>query len=122
MIFMLENNVIETKSLNLSKIWNFSENYANSDILKFSQRKNNFINNMDETIAGFLGHDVKKFNIILEKQRIKIKERGEVEINYWDEEIENIRKYSREKAINELIKTKKINEKISRIESYVRGL
>ena len=41
---------------------------------------------------------------------------------FWNEEIAQIQEYTKEQAISELIKAKKIREKISQIEAYVRGL
>ncbi|MCL6586932.1 MAG: hypothetical protein K6T72_10550, partial [Anoxybacillus sp.] len=59
---------------------------------------------------------------VLENQKRAILNRGIEEINFWRREIETIRQYSREKAIEELIKAKKINAKIENIEKFIRGL
>lgn len=59
---------------------------------------------------------------VLENQKRAILNRGIEEINFWRREIETIKQYSREKAIEELIKAKKINAKIENIEKFIRGL
>ena len=58
----------------------------------------------------------------LNAQVAAVIERGEREKLFWKEEIAQIQEYTKEQAISELIKAKKIREKISQIEAYVRGL
>lgn len=48
--------------------------------------------------------------------------RGLEGIQYYKDAISQIEKYSRKKAISELIKSQKINEKISAIEIYMKHL
>ncbi|MCL1831918.1 MAG: HindIII family type II restriction endonuclease [Oscillospiraceae bacterium] len=48
--------------------------------------------------------------------------RGNQEKSYWETEREIISSYSREQAITELIKSKKIDGKIRQIDSYIRGI
>lgn len=48
--------------------------------------------------------------------------RGELEKKFWHEEIRKIRRYTREEAIQELIKEKKILKKIAQIDVYIKGL
>ena len=49
-------------------------------------------------------------------------ERGEAEIDFWKRKIEEIQTYSREKAINELIVSLKLNEKIAAITKFTDSL
>ena len=62
------------------------------------------------------------FDVRLNAQAAVMIERGEREKLFWKEEIAKIQEYTKEQAISELIKAKKIREKISQIEAYVRGL
>lgn len=48
--------------------------------------------------------------------------RGKTEIAYWNECIGEIKKYTREQAIEELIKAKKLQEKINAITAYINKL
>ena len=48
--------------------------------------------------------------------------RGKTEIEYWTGCIEEIKKYTKEKAIEELIKAKKLQEKINVISQYIDKL
>lgn len=58
----------------------------------------------------------------MDRQIKNIKSRGNVEISYWENERNTILKFTRMKAIEELIKSRKINEKISQINSFINGL
>ena len=48
--------------------------------------------------------------------------RGSFELSYCEEKIEEIKKYTHEKAIAELIKETKLEEKITVINSYLSSL
>lgn len=47
---------------------------------------------------------------------------GKTEIAYWNERIEEIKKYTREQAIEELIRARKLQEKINAITVYINKL
>ncbi len=49
-------------------------------------------------------------------------ERSRTEKSYWLGRIGQIMNYSREQAVNELIKSLGIHEKIAHIDSYVKSL
>lgn len=122
LLLMIENNIVETEKLNLGWLWNFSDTYANSDELVFSKRKDNFIGKFNQELIKVTNIDLDELLGVLENQKRAILNRGIEEINFWRREIETIRQYSREKAIEELIKAKKINAKIENIEKFIRGL
>jgi len=56
------------------------------------------------------------------KYRTNIITRGEVEIKYWEDKIQEISRYTREQAIEELLTSLKLNEKISSIRKYIDSL
>lgn len=122
LLLMIENNIVETEKLNLGWLWNFSDTYANSDELVFSKRKDNFIGKFNQELIKVTNIDLDELLGVLENQKRAILNRGIEEINFWRREIETIKQYSREKAIEELIKAKKINAKIENIEKFIRGL
>lgn len=62
------------------------------------------------------------FDGSLRKQIEIIIRRGEKERSFWMTELEEVKQYSRERAIFELIKSKKIYEKVAQIDTYIRGL
>lgn len=63
-----------------------------------------------------------EYGELLNKYKRIIVYRGKTEIAYWNECMEEIKKYTKEKAIEELIKAKKLQEKINVISSYIDKL
>lgn len=118
--FMLENNIAESEDLNLSFIWNQSKLLASS--ITADKLQNNFIEEQNKNIIKLLGLKYSDFVSTLQKNKEAIINRSSQEIAYWSKKLEEIQKYSRQKAINELIVTLKINEKIKSIESYSNSL
>ena len=80
-----------------------------------------------ESISGYrysLVADAKCFRLsrAARNQKDLMVHRGQTEIAYWNKCIEEIRKFTREQAIEELIKAKKLQEKINAIEAYIGKL
>lgn len=63
-----------------------------------------------------------KFKDEFENFKINIISRGTSEIEYWENEIMDIKNLSREQAVNLLIKSLKLNEKINSINNYLNQL
>ena len=123
LIFLIENKVKENADINFKNIWNSSAEYAK--ICVVAENKNCFIdkitNEVEKIIASHKNF-TPNFNDILTSQIKVLSCRGEKEKNFWINEEKIIKSYSLEKAISELIKTKKINEKIFQIDKYIKGL
>ena len=64
----------------------------------------------------------KTFNEILNKQIRSLINRGEIEKNFWKEEENRINSLSHKEAIEELIRVKKLNNKIKQIDKYIGDL
>ena len=62
------------------------------------------------------------YSELLKKHIDTIRQRGLFEKDYWENEKSTIQSYSKEEAITELIKSKKINQKIAQIIQFVNGL
>ena len=62
------------------------------------------------------------FNRYLNSFKSLIIQRGETEIEYWKNKIEEIKGYSREKAIDELLISLKLNAKIVAISKFTESL
>ena len=77
---------------------------------------------MDSYVAKKLGLSKNEYSNILNSYKHLIIYRAKTEIMYWNQCIEEIQKYTREKAIEELIKAKKLHEKINAINSYINKL
>ncbi|MGF6148864.1 Type-2 restriction enzyme HindIII [Kingella potus] len=118
--FLIEQNITETIERNLSDLWDYSAIYAKECLS--SETKRCFIPKFNDYFAQFLEIEADKFETYLQKQKERIAQQGKVEIAFWQEEEQKIRAFSREKAIEELLKTKKITNKISTIKQYIAGL
>ncbi|MCL2406347.1 MAG: HindIII family type II restriction endonuclease [Defluviitaleaceae bacterium] len=117
LIFLLKNNITENGKINLSRIWNFSETH--SHIITAAQRKICFIPIFDRCFSFLIGYTYDEFEKALTSYSQNITSRSEKEKTYWENERKIILSYSRDQAIDELIKNKKIDEKIRQINSYV---
>lgn len=117
-IFLIENNIKESLELDLSPIWRFSEEHSRK-ILK-SEEKKCFINDFNNMFVELLNCNDNNFDELLTTQKGVIKERAIEEKEYWQYEIDLIENYTKEQAIEELIVSKKINEKIIQIDNYVK--
>lgn len=120
LIFMIEQGVKETPTLNLSEIWNFSSNFSHKVLV--SDMKKNFLREFGLFITEHLNSSTVALNASMKAQISAWRERGIIEKSFWLGEIEQIKNYSREQAINELIAYMRIHEKIYQIDSCIKGL
>lgn len=120
LIFLIENGIKETPALSFAPLWNFCDAYAHRVLC--ADMKKSFIEPLNSAVLELTGMTRDMFDVRLNAQAAVMIERGEREKLFWKEEIAKIQEYTKEQAISELIKAKKIREKISQIEAYVRGL
>lgn len=120
--FLLSNRIKESLDCNLSFIWNISDKIANKPDLIFAERKKCFIREIQKEICDALQLSAEQFANLMHDRIEQTIIRGESEISYLDAEIARISTYSREQAIAELIKSKKINEKKRAIIKYIQSL
>lgn len=119
---LLEHDVRESCSFSLESLWNASSMIARDKTLSFASAKKCFLPKMDQYVAKKIGLSAEDYSNKLLNYKSLIMYRGKIEIAYWQLKIEEIKKYTREEAINELIKTKKLQEKISTISNYIEKL
>lgn len=120
LIFLMKNNIKENENLNLSLFWHFSESYSHQCLA--SDTKKYFINKFDVLFLLESGKNSTDWQQFLNHQIKNIQERGVLEIDFWQNEIQIIQNYTKEQAILELIKCKKIDSKIKQIKKYTQGL
>lgn len=120
LIFLIENGIKETADLSFSSLWAFCDAYSHEVLC--SDMKKCLIPKFNASVLKLTGLSNESFVTQLKKQIVTISERGNQEKQFWQEEIKKIECYSREEAIHELIKAKKIHEKIAQIDTYIRGL
>lgn len=122
LVFFLEHNVLESKKLSLQYIWNISDELAGKVTIKDKDKNTYFHDDGNRLIQRHLGLKDDPFESVFELCRNVTISRGEEEISYWQTEMERIRRFSKEQAIRELIKSMKINEKIAAIRRYINSL
>lgn len=110
---LLDNGIKENENFSLESLWNSSKMIARDKSLSFANAKSCFLPRIDGYVAKKIGMSEGKFTDLLDEYKEKIISRGENEIEYWNTCIAEIRTYTREEAIEELIKAKKLQEKIS---------
>ncbi len=117
---LLNKGVYETPNINLSILWNWSNKISQTTTI---QNKNIcFLAQQNKYLSEILNISCNDFenNLKVFKQSIVI--RGEKEVEYWQNKINFIKEYSKEEAINMLIKSLKLNEKINSINNYINRL
>lgn len=120
LIFLIEHGIKESTKLNLAMLWDFCNTYAHEVLC--SDMNKCFLGKFDNYLLAVTGQ---KRDILLasfQAQILAIIERSGAEKEFWNGEIEKIKKYSREQAISELIREKKISQKIGQIDRFVGGL
>lgn len=120
LIFLIENGIKETPNLSFAPLWNFCELYSHKVV--YSDKEKCFMQQFNSEVLALTGLDSSVFSAQLSAQIKTITERGNLEKSLLEEEIKKIKQFSREKAIEELIKGKKLNEKIEQIDKYIRRL
>ena len=120
LIFLIENGIKETPNLSFAPLWNFCELYSHKVV--YSDKEKCFMQQFNSEVLALTGLDSSVFSAQLSAQIKTITERGNLEKSLLEEEIKKIKQFSREKAIEELIKDKKLNEKIEQIDKYIRRL
>jgi type II restriction enzyme len=117
---MLRHEIKESETVNLSTLWNFSDKIAHTTVI--AEKKKCFIGEFDIQFLSAVGLSQNDFDGLLLSCIERIRNRGYEEIDYWETERKIILSYSREQAITELIRSKKIDEKIRQIDFYIRGI
>ena len=110
----------------MAKLWNISDELSNKvtvkDKDKDKDKNTNFHQEGNRLIQYYAQLKTDVFNDVFETSRNITITRGEAEVKFWKKEINRIYSYSRKKAINELVKSMKINKKISAIQNYINSL
>ena len=81
-----------------------------------------FIKLFDKAFVQLSQLDESSLVELLKLQVEIIAERGEQEKLFLNSEIQKIESYTKEEAIAELLRTKKISEKLLQIDTYIKGL
>lgn len=120
--FMLKQNICESSTINLAFLWNVSEFISSQIRHKDSGKYENFRKADRDVFCKTIQRNWDSWILNLRECCQEIQKRSQAEVTYWQETIRNIQNYSRETAIQELIKTLKLREKIRTIQNYVSSL
>ncbi len=119
---LLDNNISENENFSLETIWNSSSMIVRDSKVSYESAKSCFLPRINAFVAKKIGIRLSEFLKLLNEQKLVIIKRGSFELSYCEEKIEEIKKYTHEQAIAELIKETKLEEKITVINSYLSSL
>ncbi len=119
---LIENHIEENDKISLESLWNASQMIARDKSLSFLNAKQCFLPKMNDYVAKKIGCSKSDFENMLNGYKEIIINRGYEEISFWTYKIEKIKKYTKEQAIEELIKSMKLHEKIDVISKYINKL
>lgn len=121
-LFLLENNVAEQDSLSLEQIWNAPVRIERDSKIAYADRQNCLFPYINRFVCDRVSMKIDDFEKLLKSCKTCIAERGVCEIKHIDAEINHIKGFSREEAVRELIKSRKLEERILSIKSFIRSL
>lgn len=121
-LFLLENNVMESDTLSLEAIWNAPVRLARDTRIAYADRMNCQFPYINQMLCDRISVPIQKFNEQLDVCKDIIRNRGNYELKYLNTEKEAITMLTRDEAIAELLKSKKVLERISTIEKFVSSL
>ena len=121
-LFLLINDVVENDSLSLEQIWNAPKRIERDSKIAYADRQNCLFPYINKFVCDRISKKIQDFEELLKFCKIDIAKRGDCEIQHIDAEIDIIKGFSREKAVSELIKSRKLEERISSIKSFIKSL
>lgn len=122
MLFLLNREIVEDTSLSLEQIWNAPIRIERDSRIAYADRMNCLFPYINKMVCDRISTNLSNFENQLNTCKSYIIERSNNEILILKSEIESIKTYTKEQAIEELIKSRKLNEKILAILSYKKSL
>lgn len=114
---LLKEGIRESSSVNLSALWNQSGIISKTTTV--SNSKSCFLNQQNQNISKILKITPEKFYEYFNSVKELIVERGNTEIQYYEQEIERVKQLNREEAIAELLGNLKLESKIATIRGFI---
>ena len=114
---LLKEGIRESSSINLSALWNQSGIISKTTTV--SNSKSCFLNQQNQNISKILKITPEKFYKYFNSVKELIVERGNTEIQYYEQEIERVKQLNREEAIAELLRNLKLESKIATIRGFI---
>ena len=114
---LLKEGIRESSSINLSALWNQSGIISKTTTV--SNSKSCFLNQQNQNISKILKITPEKFYEYFNSVKELIVERGNTEIQSYEQEIERVKQLNREEAIAELLRNLKLESKIATIRGFI---
>lgn len=114
---LLKEGIRESSSINLSPLWNQSGIISKTTTV--SNSKSCFLNQQNQNISKILKITPEQFYEYFNSVKELIVERGNTEIQYYEQEIERVKQLNREDAIAELLRNLKLESKIATIRGFI---
>lgn len=114
---LLKEGIRESSSVNLSALWNQSGIISKTTTV--SNSKSCFLNQQNQNISKILKITPEQFYEYFNSVKELIVERGNTEIQYYEQEIERVKQLNREEAIAELLRNLKLESKIATIRGFI---
>lgn len=121
-LFLINNDVKETDAFSLENIWNAPVRLERDTRIAYADRMHYHIPNIDKMVCDRISKPISDFIGTLDSCKEYIRQRGRREIVFLNAEKMYIENLSKEDAIQELLKSKKVLEKIETIERLINSL
>lgn len=121
-LFLLLNDVVESDVLSLEPIWNAPVRLSRDTRIAYADRKNCQFPYINQMVCDRISKPIESFNEQLNYCKGIIRNRGRYELEYLNTEKQEITNLTRDEAISELLKSRKVLERISTIEKFVASL
>lgn len=121
-LFLLKYNISESETLSLENIWKAPIRLVRETKIAYADRMNCHLSFINKILCDRISLTQKDFTVHLNECKHTICTRGSGELEYLNNEADEISKMTKEQAISELLKSKKIMERISTIEKFVKVL
>lgn len=121
-LFLLLNDTAESEILSLESIWNAPVRIARDTRIAYDDRMNCQFPLINQMVCTRISKSIDEFNRHLLECKGEIRSRSNHELVYLNREKEAIINLTRSEAISLLLKSKKVEERISTIEKFVNSL
>lgn len=117
---LLQLDLEETNIFSFEQLWNFPKKQSKKTSV--SDAENNFMRDFNKYFMDLFKIDKDTLNQLLQKEINFIEERSLIEKEYWKKQINIIKNFTREEAIEALLKDINMSSKIETIDSFIKGI
>ncbi|WP_105903819.1 HindIII family type II restriction endonuclease, partial [Haemophilus influenzae] len=114
---LLQLDLEETNIFSFEQLWNFPKKQSKKTSV--SDSENNFMRDFNKYFMDLFKIDKDTLNQLLQKEINFIEERSLIEKEYWKKQINIIKNFTREEAIEALLKDINMSSKIETIDSFI---